>query len=422
MTASNYVEPTGNQKAGFQKGDGFVYAKRLPTAWETFQKEENIPVFVGVGTRDTRELPRADWPRMGGKGTFIQLIGTNNSTGMYVVEVPARGALKPQKHMYEERFIVLDGRGSIEVWKNSGSAKTSFEYQQWSVFSVPVNANFRVTNTSSAPALLLAVNTAPKVINMYQSKSFVFDNDYDFEDRFGGNLEDYWKPGEDFEPQPVRGRAMITTNLIPDAATTYLPLDNNRGPGHRWLAPNMVGNTMLQGWIAEYPSGRYAKAHHHSAGAILVCMRGKGFSITWPRDKGGVTPWKDGYGDLVKMQEYGPGGMISAAPGPADWFHQHFAYGKDPFRVFNYTGGVPGNPSGFGGGGGGGEGEAESGGEQIQGSLTDIDKGGRAIPYYMEDPYIREYFTKKLQEEGATFTMPEEVYTKEGSQIKVMSD
>jgi hypothetical protein len=212
---------------------------------------------------------------------------------------------------------------------------------------------------------------------------------------------------------------MITTNLIPDAATTYLPLDNNRGPGHRWLAPNMVGNTVLQGWIAEYPSGRYAKAHHHAAGAVLVCMRGKGYSITWPKGEGGITPWKNGKGDLVKMQEYGPAGMISAAPGPADWFHQHFAYGRDPFRVFNYTGGVPGNESAFGGLNGEDPG---AGGEQLQTSLTDIDKGGRAIPYYLEDPHIREYFTERLHGEGAEFTMPEEVYTKEGANIKVMSD
>ncbi|MPZ48034.1 MAG: hypothetical protein GEU75_01755 [Dehalococcoidia bacterium] len=100
MTAQqNYVEPTGNQKAGFQKGDGFVYAKRLPTAWETFQKEEGLPVFGGVGCKDSRDLPRADWARVGGKGTFIQLINTSTQTGMFVVEVPARGALKPQKHM-----------------------------------------------------------------------------------------------------------------------------------------------------------------------------------------------------------------------------------------------------------------------------------------------------------------------------------
>ncbi|HWC29109.1 MAG TPA: cupin, partial [Dehalococcoidia bacterium] len=158
MTAPKYIEPTGDQRAGFKKGgggDGYVYAKRLPTAWETYQQEEGIPVFKDIGCKDSRELPRAPWERVGGNATFIQLLGTNNATGMFVVEVPARGALKPQKHMYEERYIVLEGRGSVEVAKNKSSVKTSFEYQQWSVFSVPLNANFRIINTSSSPALLL---------------------------------------------------------------------------------------------------------------------------------------------------------------------------------------------------------------------------------------------------------------------------
>ncbi|MPZ48087.1 MAG: hypothetical protein GEU75_02035 [Dehalococcoidia bacterium] len=217
MTKQQYVEPTGDQRAGWHK-DGNAnrsFTRRLPTAWEMFLKEEGLPVFTGIGMKDSRELPRADWPRLGGKGTYIQLLGTSNDTGMFVVEVPARGALKPQRHLYEERYIVLDGRGSVEVWKEGSSAKTSFEYQQWSVFAIPLNANFRVINASSSPALLLGVNTAPKAINTYQNKPFIFDNPFTFEDRFGGNLEEYWKPGEDFEPQPTRGRAMITGNPDP---------------------------------------------------------------------------------------------------------------------------------------------------------------------------------------------------------------
>ena len=420
MATQKYIEPTGNERAGFKRADGFVVAKRLPTAWENYQREEGLPIVTGVGIRDTLDLTLAPWERVCGRATYIQLINTENKHGMFAVEVPARGALKPQRHFYEERYIVVEGRGSVEVWKNRSDAKTSFEYQQWSVFSIPLNANFRITNTSSSPALLIGVNTAPRAMNQYQSKQFVFENDFDFESRFGGNLEDYWKPGEDFEPQPVRGRAMITTNLIPDAANTYLPLDNNRGPGHRWLAPNMTGNTILQGWIAEYPSGRYAKAHYaHGIGAILVCMRGKGYSIAWPKDEGGLNPWKDGKGDLVQRTEYIAGGMVSAVPGPDDYFHQHFAYGAEPMRFFNYTGGVPGNEAAFGGVNGEDPGIGK---EQAQASLTDVDKGGRAIPYYLEDPYIREYFTGRLKEENAQFTMPEEVYTKEGSNIMVMSD
>jgi mannose-6-phosphate isomerase-like protein (cupin superfamily) len=420
MTSPNYIEPVGDERAGWHKDDegkASSYTVRLSTSWERFLKEEGIPVYRGVGIRDSRDLPRVDWPRLGGKAHFIQLTGMNNSTWIFTIEIAPRDALKVQRHMYEERYVVMEGRGSVEVWKEGSSVKTAFEYQPWTCFSIPLNANFRIINSASSPAILLAVNTAPRMINLFQNEDFIWNNPFSFDDRFGGNLEDYWKPGEDFEPQPVRGRAMITSNVIPDVATTYLPLDNNRGPGHRWVAPNMAGNTTIQGWIAEYMSGRYAKAHAHGSGAILVCLRGKGYSYAWPAEEGGINPWKDGKGDLVKMTEYWPGGMVSAAPGPSNWYHQHFAFGKDPFRVFLYTGGVPGNP--MGGGGRGGE-------ETEEGSLirqhAEITEGGNAIPYHMEDPYIIQYFKSRLAEEGAELTMPPEVYTEAGKNINVMTD
>jgi len=420
MTEPRYVEPTGDGRAGWHKegeGGSSSYTRRLATAWEQFQKEEGLPVYVGVGVRDTRDLPRVDWPRVGGKGTYIQVIGTNNQTGMFVVEVPPRGALHPQRHMYEERYIVLDGRGTVEVWRNGDTAMSAFEWQQWSLFAIPLNANFRIINATSSPALLLAVNTAPRSINMFQNRHFVFDSDFNFNDRLGGDLETYWRPDDELEPQPVRGRAMVTSNMIPDIADSYLPLDNNRGPGFRWVAPNMVGNTMLQGWIAEYPSGRYAKAHAHGSGAVLVCVRGKGYSITWPRGEGGLTPWQDGKGDLVKMQDYVPGGLISAAPGPSNWFHQHFAVGKDSFRVFNYTGAMPGNPESVASQ----ENDLAQEGDLIR-QHADITDGGNAIPYHLEDPHVRREFEAKLKEEGAVSTMPPEVYSPTGAGIEVMTD
>jgi hypothetical protein len=141
-----------------------------------------------------------------------------------------------------------------------------------------------------------------------------------------------------------------------------------------------------------------------------------GYSVTWPRDLGGIRPWEDGKAELVKMQEYIPGGMISAAPGPSNWFHQHFAFSQQPLRFFQVNGVRPG-------------GEAsktdikeEKDEERIQPTLTDVTQGGTAIPYYMEDPYIRKYFEQKLKEAGAQFTMPEVVYTEAGAHIEVMED
>jgi hypothetical protein len=85
-------------------------------------------------------------------------------------------------------------------------------------------------------------------------------------------------------------------------------------------------------------------------------------------------------------------------------------------RFFLFTGNVPGaNESRT-------DRSEEREGENIQAGLTDITQGGRAIPYYMEDPYIRKLFEQKLTDEGATLTMPAEVYTEAGKNITVMTD
>jgi hypothetical protein len=265
-------------------------------------------------------------------------------------------------------------------------------------------------NASSSPAILLAVNTAPAAINTYQSHRFIFENPFNFEDRFDAR-DEYWKPSDELVPHPIGGRALIRTNLIPDVSSSYIPLDNNRGPGYRRLAPQMAGNTVLAGFLAEYPSGRYSKAHAHAAGAVLVCLKGKGYSFTWPRDEGGLTPWADGKEHLVKVQEYGPGGMISAAPGPANWFHQHFAISKEPFRVSNFSG-----AEGFSSRRGSAEGD-----EVMPTSLLDLTEGGSSIPYYMEDEFIRKFYQQRLKDEGAEFAMPPDVYTSAAADPRINS-
>jgi hypothetical protein len=106
--------------------------------------------------------------------------------------------------------------------------------------------------------------------------------------------------------------------------------------------------------------------------------------------------------------------MISAAPtgNPNEtWFHQHFAISSGPFRVFNFTG-----SSAFGTATGGQE------GDMVAGVGAEITDGGRAIPYHLEDPFLRKHFEERLKENNGRFDMPEEVYTEAGANIKVMSD
>src|SRR6266571_4706236 len=273
----HWHEPAGGRRAGFGKFG------RPKTPYDLFMETEGIPVFRDIGVRRVQDLPLAPWKRMGGRGTYVQLHGTEGKWGCYVVEVPGAGALAAEKHLYEEIYLVVEGRGSTEVWLEGDNKRHAFEWQKGSLFSIPVNAMHRIVNASSAPALLLAGTTAPNLMNLVNNVDAIFNCD--------------------------------------------LPLDNRRSPGWRRVEPFMTGNSFYL-WIGQHENGHYSKAHAHTSAAVLICIKGKGYTYTWPENLG-ITPWKDGNGDQVKRVDYEPVGMVSAAPGGARWYHQHFGASKE---------------------------------------------------------------------------------------------
>jgi hypothetical protein len=235
-------------------------------------------------------------------------------------------------------------------------------------------------------------------MNLYDNPHFVFNCPYNFAERYSGT-EDYFKPREDVLPDPVRGLAMRRTNFIPDVITTELPLDNRRSPGYRRMEPHMAGNRFYL-WVGQHETGRYSKAHKHASSAVLICLKGKGYTYTWP-ERLTAQPWANGKPEGVRRQDYEFGGMVSAAPMAGDWFHQHFGVSKDPLRLTAWFGpnnsrarkpGVPG--------------EAIS----DRGAI-DIKDGGDAIPYYDEDPHLRKEFEEALAKEGVSSRMNPAFYT-----------
>jgi len=388
----HWHEPSGNQKAGLGT------FKRVTTPYDRFMEEQEIPIVRAVGVSKVQDLPLKPWKRMGGNGSFIQLWGTEGLWGSYVVEVPGAGALNVEKHLYEEQFLVVEGRGTTEVWQEGGK-KHVFEWQKGSLFAIPLNCYHRIVNASSSPALLLGGTTAPPAMNLYDNDSFVFNNDYVFSDRFDG-AQDYFKPKEDLAPDPVRGLAMRRTNIVPDIVKCELPLDNRRSPGYRRIEPHMAGNRFYM-WIGQHETGRYSKAHRHGSAAVLICVKGKGYTYTWPSDIG-TQPFSAGKRDQVFRVDYEPVGMVSAAPMSGDWFHQHFGVSKESLRLTAWFGAnnsrsrKPGRP---------GEKQKDLG-------AIDIRDGGSAIPYDEEDPYIRKEYEETLAKEGAVSRMESWLYEK----------
>jgi oxalate decarboxylase/phosphoglucose isomerase-like protein (cupin superfamily) len=392
-TTGKFQAPTDEKtKAGYGK---FLRPK---SAYDQFMESEGIPVYREIGVRRVQDLPRLPWKRTGGKGTYIQLLGTEGLWGCYVVEVPGRGALNPEKHLYEEMYLVVEGRGTTEVWSEGNGKKLTFEWQRGSLFSIPLNASHRIVNATLSPALLLAGTTAPNMINMVSNLDFIFNCPYTFTDRFDAS-EDYYKYKEDVTPDPVRGLAMRQTNIIPDIIGCELPLDNRRSPGYRRIEPHMTGNSFYL-WIGEHQNGRYSKAHAHGSAAVLVCLTGKGYTYTWPAHLG-QKPWENGKGDQVKRQDYEPVGLVSAAPMGGNWFHAHFGTSKEPLRLSAWFGpNAPGRERG------------RPGDPHIDYGAIDIKDGGTAIPYYDEDPYLRKEYVETLTKEGVKSRMEDSLYQK----------
>jgi hypothetical protein len=160
-----------------------------------------------------------------------------------------------------------------------------------------------------------------------------------------------------------------------------------------------MGGNRFYLWIGQHETGRYSKAHKHASAAGLICVKGKGYTYTWPEALG-TTPFHDGKGELVLRQDYEPVGLVSAAPMSGDWFHQHFGVGSQGLRITAWHGPnnqrsrKPGRP-----------------GEQLLDyGAIDLKKGGSAIPYHEEDPSIRREFEQALGREGVASRMEDRFY------------
>src|SRR5260221_4379699 len=123
-------------KAGENAGYGTF--KRAPMPYDRFMGAEGVPVYRGIGVRRVQDLPMAPWQRLGGRGAYIQLYGTEGLWGMYVVEVPSAGALNVERHLYEKICFAVEGRGSTQGWQESQSKRHGFELQKGCLFTNPL--------------------------------------------------------------------------------------------------------------------------------------------------------------------------------------------------------------------------------------------------------------------------------------------
>jgi oxalate decarboxylase/phosphoglucose isomerase-like protein (cupin superfamily) len=339
-------------------------------AYTEWQKKEGVKVIHDFVFEDMNQVELADWPRKGGKGAIINIPNDALPNDCHVVEIGPGKTTPPEKHMYEEMILILSGRGSTSVWFEGG-AKQTFEWGPGGLFSMPLNAWYQMFNGSGTePLRYLAVTNLPPMLRLFRNEDFIFENPFQFRDRFSGEAGYFNGEGKLY-----KGRKW-QTNFVPDAANLKLYGWKERGAGGI-NAMLELPQTHLAAHISQFPVGTYKKAHRHGPGAHLMIMGGQGFSLLWQNE------------NERRRANWKRGGMV-VVPWE-DCFHQHFNTGPEPARYLALRGGgasglVPSN-------------------WRTSGADRSLKDGGWQVEYEDENPEIHKLFEEDLAQHGAVCKM-----------------
>ncbi len=343
------------------------------TSYERWLELEGIGIINDYAVKDVMELPLKWWERKGGYGIHINLKGCEQMDDAYVCEIPPGKSLKPQRHLFEETIHILQGKGGTTIW-NEGGPKQTFEWEEGSLFSPPMNAWHQHFNgQGDQPVKYLAITNAPKIINIFYNLDFIFNNNFVFKDRYAGNEEFFSTKGK------LYLKNIWDCNFIPNTHNFELKDFSGRGKGSTAIRFELSNNTMGV-HISQFKIGTYKKAHRHGPGANLFILNGKGYTLMWPEGREKMKlDWQEG----------------SLVVPPDQWFHQHFNTGNTPARyiAFHQTRSQKHKS------------EPEELGK-VELSATSIKLGGHQIEYEDEDPEIRKRFEEELKKSGAKLDMP----------------
>jgi len=342
-------------------------------------KKEGLLVAEDYGV-DLFTVPTADWPRYGCKGAAVHLKGRCDFSNMFLFEIAPGASTIPQKHLYDDVYYVLTGRGSTQVEFADGH-KHTFEWGPKSLFAIPLNAKHRHFNGSGKEkALLVSTTDMPLVMNLIHNEEFVFNNDFNFLER-AGKEKYYTGEGDLITVRP--GQHMWETNFVPDLASIELKAWGNRGAGGTNIMFVLADSTM-HAHISEMPVGTYKKGHRHGPGFHVMCTTGQGYSLLWfAGDKDFLRiDWKHGV----------------VFPPADQQFHQHFNTSKEPARYlatgvgglrYPLTQSKKRSLMGLKEGG--------------QGAVsTSIKEGGDQVEYEDQDPRIHRIWLEEMQKNGVT--------------------
>lgn len=267
-----------------------------------------LPVYERIFIEDVRELALGPAPKYGTRGAYLDF--EYRTIDGRLGEIRPGGELAARRHFYEIFFYILEGRGRTEVWLNESTPKQVVEWQKDSLFTVPLNAWYRIINQDpEKPVLYLAVSDEP-------FRQLLFDPDFVENNPF--EFAAAWEKFVSLEYKHVdlrtwQGKAFHHLRSHPMERWA------ERGGSNAYF---LSGNRTLNAHISEVPPQKAKKAHHHLNEAIIYILRGQGYTLLYQKE-----------GDSPRKIEWKEGSLVAV---PLDFWHQH--HNTHPTEPARYLG------------------------------------------------------------------------------------
>jgi quercetin dioxygenase-like cupin family protein len=340
----------------------------VKSSYQKFVQSEGAPLYEGSALEDLATLPLAAWERRGGKVAYTRL-GNHENNNLQIVEIPAKGELKPERHIYDAIMYVMRGKGATTIWQE-GEPKHTVEWEEGSLLAIPLNAWHQEFNSSAdEPCRIVFGTNLAHVMNLYHNFDFIFNNPFSFKDRYSSAMHSFFS--EKGKHWNVR---LSETNFVPDIRS--LALDPYPERGNRTSILRLAMSSSSLGLhVMGVSEGTYVTAHRHGAGAHVIVIKGRGYELFF-------MPGEE------KNRRRVPANPYAVVAPKHNEFHQHFNTGNGEYRMLAFRG----------------SGLRYGTGTAFNPALTAQDKDPHAlafkITYEKEDPAIREEYYRELEKNG----------------------
>src|SRR5437762_1883574 len=115
------------------------------SAYERWMAAQELPIYRGHAA-DLPTIDLAPWPERDCSGGFLYFQGMEDIHEARVIEIPPGKSAAPNRIALEELVYIVSGRGLCTVWGAEGLPKKTFEWGDHSIFMIPPNYTYQLSN------------------------------------------------------------------------------------------------------------------------------------------------------------------------------------------------------------------------------------------------------------------------------------